>query len=245
MACIDPGLLRAYLDDALPPHQRTAITAHLANCTSCRESLSALRASAEHVDALLGPPATLADPAAAFARLRGRIDTQESQTPRRIMMHTQRWTSARRSWLGTIGAALALISLLIFPPVRAAADQLLQVFRVREVVFFPVEPARLGQLEDLDAALPTLFASEPTVINTPAPPRDIESVGDASAVVGFPVRAPAVLPETPSERRITVRDRTVLSLQVNLDTLRQLLTLTGIDDVASPMPWVPSRSRSM
>jgi anti-sigma factor RsiW len=234
MECHDPGLLRAYLDDALPPAVRAEVAAHLAHCTPCRESLSTLRTSAAQVSALLGPPATLADPAAAFARLRGRIDPQSLPTPRRTTMQAQRWLPARRSWLGTVGAALAIISLLIFPPIRAAADELLQVFRVREVVFFPVDPARLSQLEDLDEALPTLFASEPTVVNDPAPPRDVESVDEATRAVGFPVRAPSALPEAPAERRITVRDRAVLSMQVDVDALRQLLAVAGIDDVALP-----------
>lgn len=149
-------------------------------------------------------------------------------------MQTQRWTPARRSWLGSVGAALALVSLLIFPPVRAGADQLLQVFRVRQVVFFPVDPERIEQLEELDVAALTLFAGEPTILNAPAPPRDVASVDEAGQAVGFPVRAPATLPGAPSERRITVRDRTLLSMQVNLDGLRQMLAIAGIDDVALP-----------
>jgi len=234
MECTDPGLLRAYLDDALPPEQRAEVAAHLASCSSCQNSLSTLRANAAQVDTLLGPPATLDDQLAAFARLKSRSETEAARTQRRTTMQTQRWSPARRSWLGTVGAALAIISLLLFPPIRAAADELLQVFRVREVVFFPVDPARVSQLEELDAAGATLFASEPTVLNTPAPPRDVASVGEASEAVGFSVRAPATLPEAPAERKITVRDRTLLSMQVNVDALRQLLTIAGIDDVTLP-----------
>lgn len=234
MQCADHGLLRAYLDDALPPQQRAEVAAHVAECASCRERLSTLRASAAQVSALLGPPATLADPAAVFERLKSGIAPPSPQTPRRTMMQTQRWQTARRSWLGTVGAALAIVSLLIFPPVRAAADELLQIFRVRQVVFFPVDQGRIDQLEELDVAGATLFASEPTVVNTPAPPRDVESVGEASQAVGFAVRAPAALPEAPAEGTITVRDRTVLSMQVNVDALRQLLAIAGIDDVSLP-----------
>lgn len=234
MACYDRGLLRAYLDDALPPEQRAEVTAHLGRCSSCQESLSTLRASAAQANALLGPPATLTDPAAAFERLQHRIKTQSPRTLRRNMMQTQPWFPARRSWLGAVGVAMAIISLLLFPPVRAAADELLQIFRVRQVVFFPVDPERINQLEDLDVAVPTLFAKEPTVMNTPAPPRNVASVGAASQAVGFPVRAPATLPETPAEQRITVRDRTILSMQVNVNALRQLLIIAGIDDVTLP-----------
>lgn len=234
MECTDHGLLRAYLDDALSPQQSAEIATHLASCASCRENVGTLRASASQVSTLLGPPATLTDPEAAFARLTSRIASQSEQTPRRTMTQTQRWSRVRRSWVGTAGAALALVSLLLFPPVRAAADELLQVFRVRQVVFFPVDPARVDQLEELDIAVPTLFAREPTILNSPAPPRDVEAVGEASQAVGFPVRAPAALPTTPTERSITVRDRTLLSMQVNVDALRQMLAIAGIDDVTLP-----------
>lgn len=234
MVCYDPGLLRAYLDDALPPEQHAAVTVHLTHCSSCRESLSALRASAAQAGTLLGPPATLADPAASFARLKNSIATQSPPISRRTIMQTQRWSPIRRSWLGAVGAALAVISLLLFPPVRAAADELLQIFRVREVVFLPIDPARINQLEELDVAGVTLFTNEPTVLNTPAPPRDVASVEEAGQAVGFPVRAPATLPETPTESQITVRDRTLLSMQVNVDALRQLLTIAGINDVTLP-----------
>jgi hypothetical protein len=144
------------------------------------------------------------------------------------------WSRARRSWLVSAGAAIALLSLLLFPPVRAAADRLLQVFRVQSVVFFPIDPARIQQLQEMDVDMPALFASEPTVLNEPAPPREVASTGEASQAVGFPVREPADLPGTASETTIKVIDRTALSFQVNVDAMRQVLAMTGIEDVTIP-----------
>jgi hypothetical protein len=234
MVCTDSGLLRAYLDDALPAQQRLEVAAHLAACPSCRAGLAALRVSAEQVSSLLGPPATIPDMQAAFAGLRRRIDAQPLPTQRSTAVQTRSLSQAKRFWLSAVGAALAIISLLLFPPVRAAADQLLQVFRIRSVVFFPVDPARISQLQELDVDTLTLFAQEPTIMNSPAPPRDVASIDEASLAVGFTVRAPATLPGATSKLRITVRDRTVLALQANVEALRQMLTLTGIDDVTLP-----------
>lgn len=234
MACPDTGQLRAYLDDALSPLQRAEVAAHLASCVTCQSSLSTLRLNADQVGRLLGPPASLADPTATFARLRSRIETQSPPVPRRNTVQTQYWSRPRPSWLGTLGAALAIICLVIFPPVRTAADELLQVFRVRQVVFFPVDPARIDQLEEMDVTPPSLFVEEPAVLNAPAPPRDVESAVEASQAVGFAVRAPTTLPEAPSERRITVRDRTILSFQVNIDAVRRVLEIAGIDDASVP-----------
>jgi anti-sigma factor RsiW len=234
MLCDDHGLLRAYLDDALPPQQRSKVAAHLADCSSCRNGLVTLRASAAQVATLLGPPASMPDPAVAFERLKSRIDTQSPHTLRKNTMQTRSWPRTRRSWLAAVGAAMAIISLLVFPPVQAAADQLLQVFRVRSVVFFPVDPARIQQLQQLDVDMPALFASAPTVINEPAPPREVSSTGEASQAVGFPVHEPADLPGAASETTIQVIDRTAFSFQVNVDAMRQVLASTGIEDVTLP-----------
>jgi hypothetical protein len=234
MVCTDHGLLRAYLDDALPPHGRAEVEAHLAQCVSCQHTLHTLRDNAAQVAALLGPPASIPDPAAAWARLKHRIDSPPSPTPRRTTMHIRHWSRVSRSWLVAASAALAILSLLIFPPVRAAADRLLQVFRVRSVVFLPIDPARIAQLQELDVDIPTLFAKEPEITNSPAPPREVGSVAEASQAVGFPVRAPATLPDANADTTITVNDRTTFSLQVNVDAMRQMLALTGIEDATVP-----------
>jgi anti-sigma factor RsiW len=234
MLCNDHGLLRAYLDNELPPHQRSEVAAHLVECSSCRDGLATLRASIAQVTTLLGPPARMPDPAAAFERLKSRVDPQSPQTLRRNTMQTRSWPRARRSWLIAAAAAMAIISLLIFPPVRAAADQLLQVFRVRSVVFFPVDPARISQLQQQDVDMPALFAKAPTITNSPAPPRDVASAAEASQAVGFTVHEPTTLPAAASESTITVRDRTIFSLQVNVDAMRQMLAIAGIEDVTLP-----------
>jgi len=234
MLCNDHGLLRTYLDDALPPQQRSEVAAHLADCSSCQAVLAGLRANTVQVRTLLGSPATMPDPAATFQRLKNRIDPLQPDSFRRNTMQTSGRSRARRSWIVAAGAAMALISLLLFPPVRAAADRLLQVFRVRSVVFFPIDPARIQQLQQLDVDMPALFASAPTVINEPAPPREVSSTGEASQAVGFPVHEPADLPGTTSETTIKVIDRTAFSFQVNVDAMRQVLAITGIEDVTIP-----------
>lgn len=234
MVCNDLSLLRAFLDNQLPPAQRSEIAAHIDECSSCQATLAEIQVSAGQVSALLSPPATLADPAATFERLKLRIDAPPSQPYRRNTMQTSGRSRARRSWLIASATAIALISLLLFPPVRAAADRLLQVFRVRSVVFFPIDPARIQQLQQMDVDMPALFASEPTVLNQPAAPREVSSTSQASQAVGFPVREPADLPGTASQTSIKVIDRTALSFQVNVDAMRQVLALTGIEDVTLP-----------
>jgi hypothetical protein len=146
-----------------------------------------------------------------------------------------------RFWSGTlrrltVGGAMAVIalSLLLFPPVRAVADQLLQVFRVQRVVFVPFDPERIKQLENLDLDEKTLFVAEPEIVNNPAPPRTVATADEAAVAVGFVPQQPADLPTPPSTTEFVVTDRTVAQFRVNVEGARQLLSLMGVNDVTLP-----------
>jgi len=134
---------------------------------------------------------------------------------------------------GVTMIAVAL-SLLLFPPVRAVADQLLQVSRVRQVVFVPFDPERLAQLENLEFDENTLFVAEPEITNNPAPPRTVATADEATSAAGFVLQQPVDFPTPPSTTEIVVHDRTVAQFQVNVEGSRQLLSLMGVDDVTLP-----------
>jgi hypothetical protein len=142
-------------------------------------------------------------------------------------------TGPRRRIAGGIVAALLALSLLL-PPVRAAADQLLQIFRVRTVMFVPLNPERLQQLEDLDFDAQTLFVAEPTIVNQPVPPRAVGSVAEAAPLVGFTPRQPSLFPAPPAATEAQVLDRQVAQFQVNVESSRRLLELMGVEDVTLP-----------
>ena len=54
MSHVDEGTLHAYLDGELPSTERAALEAHLAQCASCRATLTEERALLERASALLG-----------------------------------------------------------------------------------------------------------------------------------------------------------------------------------------------
>lgn len=141
-------------------------------------------------------------------------------------MHTPRL----RRWLAPAAAVIVAAALLALPPVRAAADQLLQVFRVQTVVFVPISGERMQQLESLNFDGSSLFLAEPKIVNEPAEPREVASATEAAATVGFPLAEPAGL--TGSSYK--VNDRTIAELQVNVESARELLRLAGVDDVTIP-----------
>lgn len=141
----------------------------------------------------------------------------------------------RRRWAALAATLVAALALLALPPVRAAADQLLQVFRVRTVVFIPVSEDRIRQLESLDFDENTLFIAEPEVVNTPAEPRTFATAEEAAAAAGLAaLEQPTDLPAPPTSVEFTVTDRTVSQFQVNVEAARQLLALVGVSDVTLP-----------
>jgi hypothetical protein len=243
MKCCDEGLLRSYLDAELSPADRAALEAHLHDCASCRTQLDELRARAARVGALLRP-APETDTAHALAQMRSRIANADESDIIPVFEDTRRsksmepvhrlWASPRRGLLAGIAAIVAVLSLLALPPVRAAADQLLQIFRVQNVVFVPVNPERMEQLQQLDIDAETLFIAEPEVVNNPAPPRTVASVDEANAAVGFAVQQPVTLPSAPVSTTIQVTDRSTMQFQVNVESARQVLTAMGVNDVTLP-----------
>src|SRR2546423_10197061 len=65
MPHVDEGTLHAYLDGELPPPERTAVDAHLAQCSACRTQLADERALVDRASHLLGlaaPRETVAPP---------------------------------------------------------------------------------------------------------------------------------------------------------------------------------------
>jgi hypothetical protein len=148
------------------------------------------------------------------------------------MQATHFW-SGRRSLLATIAAVVAVLSLLALPPVRAAANDLLSIFRVQKVVFLPIDPARLQQLAKLDFDKNTLFVAKPTVEH-PAPPRAVASAGEAASAVGEAVEQPSTFPSTPLTTEFKVSGPSRMQFQINAAAAREVLQLMGIDDVTIP-----------
>jgi len=250
--CYDEGTLRAFLDHALHPREAALVGTHLEQCLACRNRFTEVQALAARTQTLLGLP-PVSDAAAALLRFQADTRRLDSATERQTAQEATRFLNKQISWrnkmmstfhhfstgprrriVGGVVAVIAVLGLLLLPPVRAAADQLLQIFRVKTVMFVPLDPARLQQLEELDFDAQTLFVAEPEIINQPSPPQDVASVAEAAALVGFQPRQPSLFPTEPVATETQVYDRQVAQFQVNVESSRQLLELMGVDDVTLP-----------
>lgn len=144
------------------------------------------------------------------------------------------WSGRYRALIGSIAAVVVMVSLLALPPVRAMADQLLQVFRMDEVMFVPVDSERMAQLDDLELDGMTLFAEEPTVTNEPAAPLTVATVDEASDAVGYSVLKPTAFSTEPISSEIRVRQEHSVQFQINIEAARKILELLDITDVTLP-----------
>lgn len=251
--CGDEGLLRAYLDDALPAGARITLRTHLAECATCRRRLQEVEGRATQVGGLLRRAPSQPEPAVALAQLRvtlarersapaapareaARLRIPDNMTQwRRIMDRAARfWSGPRRPLFAGLTALVMVLGLLAFPPVRALAGRLLQVFRVQNVVFMPIDPARLRQLESVDFDPKTLFMARPEVINSPAPPKRVASLAAAANEAGYTPAQVTSFPATTVSSEIIVHDRRVVQTQVDVESARQLLGLMGVSDVQLP-----------
>ena len=250
--CYDEGLLRAFLDHALPAHEHANITSHLQTCSSCSARLEELRSLAARAGMLLAAPQSAPDPVAALARFRDRERMQQSadssrlaaglrrldaHLPRRtIMQSVSRAISGRRQRLfASMAVAVIAIGLLVLPPMRAAADQFLQLFRVQSVMFVPTNMDRLKQVATtLQANEDTLFTGKPTLISKPAAPRAVNSLAEAHKTLSFAPQQPAQFPSAPASTQLAVRDRFAVQFSINVQAARQVLAMMNVNDVTIP-----------
>ncbi len=94
MSHVDEGTLHAYLDGELPPAERTALETHLADCATCRATLTEERALRERASAVLGSARPAERPAPPLEQLR----REPKRSPWRV----------RRSFAWAASLALAL-----------------------------------------------------------------------------------------------------------------------------------------
>jgi len=244
-ACWDEGELRAYLDDELQPAAKGRMVEHLATCALCRARLADLEARASRTSILftaLAPAQGEAGPAPAqaLARFHARqersgvlLPTLKSMKWRSIMdrFSTRNWRPA----LALLATAVVLAFAFSLAPVRSAASQFLSIFRVRQFAALSLSPAQVQNLEQGLAGLDNLLAGQMEMIEEPGPPREVESLEEATAFMGFPVRAPTTLPAGISgQPTIRLQDGGKGRFGVDVARVQALLDALGRDDLRVP-----------
>ncbi len=224
---LSDGNLRAALDGELAEEE----VQHLNMCPICqarREQIrSQIQMTAEHLSFL----ASSAQEPAPDARSALKGFTDRNLARKENSMFKKMFTSP----VLRIGLALVLILVVVLsiPATRALADQLLNLFRVQQVVVLPVDYTGIQQLTGnsaLGSQLSDLISSSVSVDQKPGNPVTASDARQASQLAGFTVR----LPQGMSPSRISVENAAAFSFKIDLAKAQALLNEAGRSDLVLP-----------
>jgi hypothetical protein len=150
-------------------------------------------------------------------------------------------TPARGALPGRLTPALAgafalavVVALFAFPSVRASAQAMLDLFRVKKFTALPFDQSRVDKLQQLDKDHMFMVFDKSETVKEPGPPKIVPSLGAASSAAGFPVATPSYLPSGLSADTIRVDGSGEAKLSVSEAKLRALLDALDLQDVQIP-----------
>lgn len=133
--------------------------------------------------------------------------------------------SSNRKFAASVATFVLLFAIaLSFPSVRAAANEVLGLFRVQKFAAISISPDQIAMLQEL--ADSGLTPGELVVINEPGDARAVDSVDEAGITTGLDVRTLSVLDE-PSA--IRVMDGGNGRLIIDAAQAQEILKLAGAD----------------
>jgi hypothetical protein len=134
------------------------------------------------------------------------------------------------------GAVLlgVVVALFAFPSVRASAQAMLDLFRVRKFAAVSFDQSRFEKLQQLDHDRMFMVFDKQNVTREPGPPQYLTSVGAASAAAGFHVAQPGFLPAGLAADTICVEGAGEARVAVSESKLRALLDALDLRDVQVP-----------
>ncbi|MGI6206860.1 MAG: zf-HC2 domain-containing protein [Anaerolineae bacterium] len=221
LECPDEGQLRLFLDGTPPDRDRPGLEEHLKTCAGCRERLARLREDAALVSAALAASApAVVDTARAWERFRAQAPTANRWPTRRIWdMFSARYRRMRRPVLGLIGVAAVLAAVILVPPLRTAAGQFLDIFRVERITVVTFDPDRAVGLDQ------RLFTR--IVMDDPEP-LPVAGVEEATRLARRPVLTPGYLPEGYELTKFVVMPERTARAWVDVDNVMALLEEAGL-----------------
>lgn len=165
------------------------------------------------------------DPPPGYARrLREALRETEERAPRPI------W----RPLVAAAAGLAVLVSLFAFPAVRAGAQAMLDMFRVRNFVAVSYDPGRMEKLRALDQDRAMMVFDRQEEIQDPGKPVVQPSPAAASVVAGYPVGTPSFLPNGLALDTVTVTGEGRVRLGTSTRRLRELLDALDLRDVEVP-----------
>jgi len=219
--CPADGELRAYLDREVPLSFHPHWEDHLSACSRCRDRIESLQADAELIDrALRETSPTAPDVAAAWRRLQTQetLASDRPQPSRITSMNLMAYRRWHRPILTTVAAA-ALLTQVMVTPIRTAAAQFLDVFRVKQIRVMTFDPE---QVVDSRARI---FER---IVRDEAANRTVADAAEAAGMLGLPVLTPASVPEGYVLAEFSVSEPSSARAWIDIEAARTLLDAAGL-----------------
>jgi hypothetical protein len=128
---------------------------------------------------------------------------------------------------------LTLAALLAFPATRAMAGKLLTLFRVQQLIIFPLDAPELERFagnKAFGSRLNALISSSTVVTQDPPPPVSVANAEEAGALVDFRVRMPQASPPL----RIMVSGASAFTMTIDRAKTQAFLSEFRRGDFALP-----------
>jgi hypothetical protein len=138
----------------------------------------------------------------------------------------RKWFAAAAS-IAVVGFALTL------PPIQAAAEAFLDLFRVKQFTGVQFDPERLRTLEG-SGFRPEAILGDVEPLTTPQEPVSYATAAEAGAAAGIRVRTPAWLPFGYSSTGFIVSSEHAARISPNTAALQAVLDTLGLADVELP-----------
>jgi len=176
------------------------------------------------------------EPRPEFAeRLGGRLHEIEAQEHERRLAPGPYRRFAPALAVAALAAALALAFTL--EPVRAAARDFLDLFRVKRFAAVPIDPARLERLAKGGLDFKSLVADQVQVVVAPQPPEAVDSPEAGAVRAGITAQLPSVLPARTELAETKLSPAASFRVQVDTGKLEALALAAGADEIEIPAFW--------
>lgn len=137
-----------------------------------------------------------------------------------------------------IASAAALVlgvsTLVVSPTARAAAQDLLDMFRVKRFAAISIDPARIEQLRNGRVDIQALLGDSVEVVKDPGPPVAVGSTREASERTGLPLLVPTYLYNSTVAPKVLTAGPREVRVTANAERLQGLVDVLGMDDVQVP-----------
>lgn len=229
---IDEARLQAFRDEELNAADQARVSAHLAQCESCRQALEASTARARQTSAILQVLDSGAVPSTAASirmRIQERIETHREMTS---MWQTAFSRKYRPVWASAFVIAVVVIVLAV-PPVRALAGRFLYLFRAQEIQTVYVDGQKLNdQVQKLRSSpeMAQILAKD-LKIEPKGERHQVTSPVQASQEAGIQVRVPKAFDEA---AKWYIQPGAKISMDVDLSRVRAVLDEMGDSHIELP-----------